>query len=168
MRLKILSWNIWVDGKFDQIAGFLKTANADIIGLQEAQTDDPELNVVGFLNGLGYKHVFAPVQKFWGEKNWHDGPAIISKYDIVSSKIYMLSETKPRTAVRADIKIGDKILHVFSTHLVHTHQQESELQNGQTENLIKLLPYDRTIVVGDFNAIPGSATIEAMAKVMVD
>lgn len=41
MILKILSWNIWIDGFFDQAAEFLEKSGADIIGLQEVVNDDP-------------------------------------------------------------------------------------------------------------------------------
>lgn len=62
MKIKILSWNIWVHAKLVEISGLLKEANADIIGLQEVQADDPERDVIGFLKGLGYEYVFAPIQ----------------------------------------------------------------------------------------------------------
>lgn len=168
MRLKILSWNIWVDGKFDQIAGFLKTANADVIGLQEVEANDLQLDIVGFLKSLGYEHVFAPVRKVFGEEIWNDGPAVFSKYGIIDSKTYLLSKTDGRVAVKADIKIDDKVLHVFSTHLKHSHQQPSEVQELQVKNLIKVLPKEKTIVMGDFNATPDSAAIKEMTKIMID
>lgn len=168
MQLKILSWNIWVDGKFDQIADFLKTANADIIGLQEVEANDTQLDIIGFLASLGYEHVFAPVHKKFGEEIWNDGPAIFSKYKIIGAKTYMLSETDGRAAIKADIQIGNKTLHFFSTHLKHTHQQPSELQELQVKNLIKVLPKEKTIVMGDFNATPESVAIKAMTKIMID
>ncbi|MDO8667929.1 MAG: endonuclease/exonuclease/phosphatase family protein [bacterium] len=168
MRLKILSWNIWVDGKFDQIAGFLKTAKADIIGLQEVEVNDLQLDIIGFLKSLGYEYVFAPVRKVFGEEIWNDGPAIFSKYKMIDTKTYLLSETDGRAAIKADIKIENKILHVFCTHLKHTHQQPSELQELQIKTLIKVLPKEKTIVMGDFNAMPDSAAIKAMTKIMID
>lgn len=54
MILKIFSWNIWIDGYFDQVSGFLKKSNADIIGLQEVKGNDPRRDTIGFLNKLGY------------------------------------------------------------------------------------------------------------------
>lgn len=168
MKLKILSWNIWVFGHFDQITSFLKEQNADIIALQEVQEDDPEREVVKYLADLGYNHVFAPVAKEWGGKVWNDGPAIFSKYPIVGSETFILSEESSRAAIRADIQLEDKILHVFSTHLVHTHQEPSEIQEHQVENIIKELPGERTVVMGDFNATPDSVGIKRMCEVLVD
>jgi len=167
MRLKILSWNIWIDGYFDQIVDSLKNSNADIIGLQEVQTDDPGRNVIGFLTKLGYSHVFAPVPKT-GKRKVNDGPAVFSRHSIFSSETYTLSETNSRMAVRADVQVGTEVLHVFSTHLLHTHQQHSDVQNEQVENLIKLLPHERTIVMGDFNATPDSEVIRSVRSVLND
>jgi endonuclease/exonuclease/phosphatase family metal-dependent hydrolase len=165
MKLKILSWNIWIDGHFGQIADFLKNCDADIIGLQEVQADDPERGVIGFLERLGYQHVFAPVREEWGGKIWNEGPAIFSKHKILNPEIYDLPGN--RKAVGADIQIGGKILHVFNTHLVHTHQQESKVQNEQVENLIKVLPSEWVIVMGDFNATPDSTVIRKMQSILV-
>jgi len=168
MRIKILSWNLWTEGKFNLIADFLKTADADIVGLQEVLDDDPQRNVIGLLKGLGYEGVFAPARKEVGKEIWNDGPAIFSKLKIVETKTYMLSEISGRAAVKADVQIGNKIIHIFNTHLKHTHQQETELQNLQAENLIKILPKENTILMGDFNATPGSSVIKEMAEIMVD
>lgn len=167
MKLKILSWNIWVDGYFDQISDFLKKSDADIIGLQEVKENDPGRDVVGYLTGLGYEHVFAPRQTH-RRTGVRFGPAVFSRYKIESKKVHSLSKKEERVAVQANIRVNNQILHVFSTHLFHPHQQESEVQNQQAENLIRLLPKKNTIVMGDFNATPESLTIKNMQKVLVD
>lgn len=168
MSLKILCWNIWIDGYFDQISDFLNKSNADIIGLQEVKDDDPKLDVISYLSKLGYHHAFAPIEKRWGEDIYRDGPAIFSKYDILKTKTYVLSKIDSRVGLRADIQVKDKILHVFSTHIVHTHQKESIIQTEQVSNLIKALPNNLTIVMGDFNATPNSQTIKKMKEFLVD
>lgn len=167
MILKILSWNIWIDGYFDQISDFLKKSDADIIGLQEVKENDPERDVIGYLSSLGYKHVFAPRQ-IHKRTGVHFGPAVFSKYKIESSRVHSLSKKEDRVAVQVNIRVDNQILHVFSMHLSHTHQQESEIQIEQGLNLIKLLPNKNTIVMGDFNATPESLTIKNMQKVLVD
>ena len=91
MQVKILSWNIWIDSYFDQIKEFLKSSQADVIGLQEVREDDPSRETIKYLNSLGYQQVFAPTEKDWGEKVWSDGPAVFTNYDIASSKKYILS-----------------------------------------------------------------------------
>lgn len=168
MSIKILSWNIWINGDFKQIANFLDKENADIIGLQEVKDDDSERPVIEYLRDLGYEFLFTPVKKVWHEKAFFDGPAIFSKYKIKSHETYFLSEKETRAAIRADIQVEDKILHVFNTHLMHTHQYDSEIQNEQASNLVKLLPKNHTIVMGDFNAAPSSELIKKMQKVLID
>lgn len=168
MKLKVLSWNIWIDGYFGQAADFLKMSQADIIGLQEVVNDDPNRNVFKILEGIGYESAFGYAEHSWGGKVYKDGPVIFSKYKIVKRGTHTLSEKDPRAAVQADIVAGHKILHVLSTHLLHTHQKDSEEQNIQARNLIGILPKQRTILMGDFNATPESYTIKKMRGVLVD
>ncbi|MBU6323341.1 endonuclease/exonuclease/phosphatase family protein [Patescibacteria group bacterium] len=168
MELKILSWNIWIDGHFEDIKAFLASADADIIGLQEVKDDDPERDVIGFLSGLGYAHVFAPAKKSWGGHVYRDGPAVFSRLPVLKSETHLLSERDERAAARADIQAGKRVLHVFSTHLVHTHQKESEVQAAQAEKLLSLLPAADTILMGDFNATPESGTIRRMKETLTD
>jgi endonuclease/exonuclease/phosphatase family metal-dependent hydrolase len=167
-QLKILSWNIWIDGHFDQITEFIKRADADIVGLQEVKDDDSSRDTIGFMTGLGYQYVFGPVKKGRVGKMKNDGPAIFSKYPIRDSHIFNLSDVYNRVAVRADIEVGEKVIHVFCTHLLHTHQKQSEAQEIQVDNLIKVLPTEQTIVMGDFNATPEMYSINSMRKVLID
>lgn len=168
MQIKILSWNIWIDSHFELVKEFLKNADADIIGLQEVREDDPSRETVKYLKSLGYQHVFAPIAKTWGGNVWNDGPAIFSKYEIITSKKYMLSDEDSRAAAQADIKVGDETLHVFSTHLTHTHQQDSAVQLQQVEELLKHILPESSILMGDFNAIPSSQTIQKVRELLVD
>ena len=167
MDLKILSWNIWITGNFDQITDLLAKADAAIIGLQEVEADAPERDVIGFLTKLGYEHVFAPVPKT-GKRDVNDGPALFSRIGLKNPEIHTLSKEGSRCAASADIDVGGKTLRVFSTHLLHTHQKYPEVQIEQTENLIQLLPKEKTILMGDFNATPDSPVILRMRSVLND
>ncbi|MDO8482793.1 MAG: endonuclease/exonuclease/phosphatase family protein [bacterium] len=167
MQLKILSWNIWCDGNFAQIAEFLRSSNADIIGLQEVVPEDTERDVTGFLTGLGYNHVFSAAMEIRSD-GIKMGNAIFSKYPIIATKTHILSDEKRRVAVEADITIGASTLKVFSLHTLHTHQKESDILNLQVENLISVLPKDRLVVMGDFNATPDTVPIKRMREVLVD
>lgn len=168
MKLSILSWNIWVDGYFEEITRFIKDSNADIVCLQEVKDNDPERDVINYLEKLGYSYAFASTLQTWDGKKYKHGPAVFSKYSIKNSRTYMLSEENVRVAVRADIKIGTQTLHVFSTHLIHTHQKPSKIQEEQSRNLIELIPNNRTILAGDFNATSESVSIRLLKGILVD
>ncbi len=166
MQLKILSWNIWWDCYFDQVTDFLGFFDADIIGLQEVLPEDKNRDVIDYLTKLGYQHIFSPVVDIQSFKKEAVGNAIFSKYDILMNKTHVLSDLDSRIAIEANIKIENKTLNVFNTHLLHTHQEPSEIQDLQVDNLIHILPAENTIVMGDFNATPKSNAIKKMNKVL--
>ena len=167
--MKILSWNIWVDCHFDQLKEFLQTTDADVISLQEVKDDDSERDVIGYLTKLGYNHFFARTEQVWDGKVYRHGPAIFSKFPIVHSEKIQLEEgDDERAAAYVQIDVNGTILHIFSTHLIHTHQKPSSQQEAQTEKLIKNLPAENVIVMGDFNATPESKSIQKMTKLLVD
>jgi len=168
MKLKVLSWNIWIDGYFDQVANFLRKSQADIIGLQEVVDDDPKRDIIKILDKEGYESYFGSAEHSWDGKVYRDGPAIFSKHKITKTETHVLSKEDKRVAVQADIVVGEKTLHVFSTHLIHTHQKRGEEQDIQVSNLIKKLPTEHTILMGDFNATPESSVIRSVNKVLID
>ncbi len=169
MKVKLLSWNIWIDGNFEEIKKFLKDFDADIVGLQEVLPEEPHKDIISFMKSLGYVRAISKDRPFLKDKETMIiSNAIFSKYEILRTENYTLSEVEKRRAVRADIKVGWTILHAFSTHLKHTHQEPSELQTQQAEHLISVLPKDPTIVMGDFNALPGSETIKKMTDVVIN
>lgn len=168
MQLKVLSWNIWTDGNFGEVLDFLKGANADIIGLQEVVSDDQKRDVIGFLKSLGYHYVFAPIRKEWGDHVYNDGPAVFAKNKILKSETFILSTSESRAAAKAEVQIGTETLSVFSTHLVHTHQQQSDIQEEQATNLIKLIPQENAILMGDFNAEPSSSAIKIISDSLIN
>src|SRR4030042_4344949 len=168
MKIKGLSWNIWVDGYFDQITDFIDKAGANIIGLQEVKDNGSGENIIKHLNNLGYHHVFAPAEYTWDNRTYFFGPAVFSRYPIKSSEAFDLHREDSRAAIKADIKINGRLLHIFSIHLIHTHQQPSEIQEKEVENLIKVLPPEHAVVMGDFNATPDSNPIQKMKSVITD
>lgn len=168
MKLKIVSWNIWVDCDFAKVKDFLREADADIACLQEVKNDDTERDIISYMQTLGYTHVFASVTVFFGDEPHNFGPAIFSKYPIKKSDIYHLSEIDDRAMVQADIEVNNTILHVFTTHLLHTHQQSSLIQEAQATALLQVLPAERVLVMGDFNATPESITIQKIKNVLTD
>ncbi|MFA5886717.1 MAG: endonuclease/exonuclease/phosphatase family protein [Patescibacteria group bacterium] len=180
MKLKVISWNIWCGTHLDEVIVFLKSAEADIIALQEA-TEDERGNIADVIaKELGYECVhaiemkiplrFLPGYKSDDKGSKKFGPAILSKYKIISSQIHELSYADDfrRLVIAADIKIGSEILSIFSIHLKHTHQQPSVLQDQEVENLLGFLPAKKVIVMGDFNSLPDSSVIKKMSRTLQD
>ena len=169
MTLKILSWNIWEGKYLTSVIGFLKKSDADIIGLQEViQEKGGKENIAELIaSKLNYKFVYATASQIEKDgKTVDKGEAILSKHKIVGNKTHILSQTERRIAIEADIKVKNTILHVFNLHLIHTHQRPSDIQSLQVENLVRILPIEATILMGDFNAIPQSAAIKRVSKVL--
>jgi endonuclease/exonuclease/phosphatase family metal-dependent hydrolase len=176
MKLKILSWNIWCGVHLEKVIQFLQKADADIIALQEVCID--ERGNIGEIiaKKLKYKYTSAitmdiPVKYILGY-NKNDkriikfGTAILSKHKIINSKIYNLYQNPDRTAIQADIKINNKILHTFSIHLTHSHQKPSKLQEKQIDNLINILPEKDVVVMGDFNNSEQSQALKKISKIL--
>lgn len=169
MQVKILSWNIWVDNHFNQIKDFLQKSDADIIGLQEVMENDPSRDIVKYLERIGFNYVFTPITKNWDGEIWSFGPAIFTKHQIVSRNKFMLTEKEDsRALVQADIKINNRVVHVFCTHLTHTHQKNSDLQLQQAKELLAHIPDKNSLLMGDFNALPDSKTIAKVKEVLID
>ena len=168
MRLKILSWNIWFYGNLPKVNEFLENFGADILGLQEVMRFDDKLQISKILTEkLGYKFVYAPAFQYPIKGRLTEvGNAIFSKYPIISHKVHNLSDEENRVAVQADIQIDDKILHAVSTHLLHTHQKPSKLQEMQAKNLTEVLPKEKTVLLGDFNALPDSGAVNIISDVL--
>lgn len=138
------------------------------MGLQEVMSNDPSRDIVRLLSGLGYHHVVAPALTLADGRVMCN--AVFSKYPIVQSEVHALSADPYRNAVQADIRVGagNSDLHVFSTHLLHTHQKPSDIQISQVEKLISVVPASRALVMGDFNATADSTVIRKMRSALVD
>ncbi|HWY80081.1 MAG TPA: endonuclease/exonuclease/phosphatase family protein [Candidatus Sulfotelmatobacter sp.] len=166
MSLKILSWNIWFDSNLNNVNTFLENINADIIGLQEVMRKDNKIQLSDSLF-KEYQFVYAPAFQITKNGKTVDvGNAILSRYPILEYKIHNLSQTDNRIAIEATIKVNNKILQVVCTHLVHTHQQASQIQDIQAENLVKILSETNSILVGDFNALPESNAVKTISKIL--
>ncbi len=167
MKLKIISWNIWCDGNFQEMCEFFEVAKADVIALQEVAAEDKTRDVVSYLKNMGYEYVYCPV--FQVKKDGRMvGNAIFSKHKILASTIHELSDTNNRKCISADIQAGNTILHIFSVHLLHAHMQASEPQELQAQNLLKVVPPENSIVMGDLNALPESEAFKIISKTLTN
>lgn len=168
MKINVLSWNVWVQGNFDEIASFLDAHPADVIALQEVKDDDPGRDVISYLATKGYHHVFAPIEKVWKGKVFRDGPALFSKFPILESEKIMLSQEESRMAIRAVLDLGGQTLTVLSTHLFHAHLEPSDIQDQQATRLLEAVPKERAVVLGDFNGTPDTPMIATIRSTLTD
>ena len=178
MILKVLSWNIWHGKYLDKIIEFIKKNDPDIIALQEVNESDVLENIAKQIAGkLNYKYVFcSAIETDRHETKYRMGNAILSKFEIAKSNCHFLSsnemykgnaETEPRVALEATVKIDGQTLRVISVHLAYSPGfRSSEMRNLQVQNLIKLLPGEKTILMGDFNSHPDGEAVIEVSKLM--
>lgn len=164
MDIKLLSWNIWGGIFLPEVTEFLKSANADIIALQEVEETDEFVNTASILSEtLDYEFVYArSMQYTFRDKTAFRGNAILSRLHIAGSRSHELSHENPRTAMLADIAVNDTVIHAASVHLIHSEEQPSPLQEEQVRTLLSVIPKEKMIVMGDFNAIPESSAVSLM------
>jgi endonuclease/exonuclease/phosphatase family metal-dependent hydrolase len=168
MILKVTSWNIWFGKHYHDIAKHLKNVDADVIGLQEVIQDlDGKHNTAeNIAKELGYHWKYEETVQFPYEGrtiSW--GNAILSKHKILNTKLHDLTKGDERkTALEATLEIADKQLTIVSTHFTHTHQQASEVQEHEAKSLLSVVPNELAIVMGDFNALPDSKTIQIITE----
>jgi len=170
MDIKLVSWNIWRGVFLPKVTEFLKSSHADIIALQEVEETDEYINTASVLSEtLDYEYVYARSMAYEidGVMRYF-GNAILSKHHIAGSRSHILSDDQSRSAIQADIAVNDSVLHVVSVHLVHSHQQPSPIQEQQVKNLVSVVPKENTIIMGDFNSLPESKTIELMTSSFTD
>lgn len=168
MVIKVVSWNIWFGKHYHEISKHLQVAEADIIALQEViqELDGKQNTAENLAKELGYHWKYEETMQLEYEGrmvSW--GNAILSKHKILSTQFHELSTGDDRrTALQALIEIDGKEISVTSTHIVHTHQQPSALQEEQVKTLFETLPTENAIVMGDFNALPESNAVKFMSE----
>ena len=181
MQLKVVSWNIFGGRKLPEIIQCLREANPDIIGLQEVLQDEggANNNAKAIADVLGYTYTYETttllipsishlLEKHGIEKNMEWGNAILSRYPISHRNSHVLSRERKRTALEATVEINGKSLHIFSTHLVYALTQSSEIQITQAQNLLKVLPKENGLVMGNFNVTPDNKIINDIESIMVN
>ncbi len=178
MTLKIVSWNIWGGQYLTEIIKTLREADADVIGLQEViQDTDGKNNIAkAIAEELGYNFVFVPNYKVETSRLFKElesktveiGNSILSKRKINSFGMHQISDDKKRTVIEAQVTFGKKAVHLFSAHLVHTHQQESADQNQQARNLLELIPAENSILMADVNATPNTDCLKILSGILID
>lgn len=177
--IKLLTYNvhscIGSDRKLDpgRIAAVIAETEADIIALQEVDVGRRRTD------GIDQAHVIASLLKM--QAHFHPalsvaeeqyGDAIITALPtgaVKSGPLPSIGET--RGALSVEITVGDRKLLVVNTHLglrgrERIRQMTTLLNSGWLHGTSEMsLP---TVLCGDFNAIPSSATYRLAARLLKD
>lgn len=172
-ELRVVSYNIrhgeGMDRKLDleRTAGVLKALEPDFVALQEVDKNAArsgkvdEAAVLG--KALGMHHAFGKFMDFQGGEY---GLAVLSRFPILETHVHRLPDgAEPRVVVEVVTQPGGSgsKLSIGSIHLDWTKE---ELRVAQITALEKALGERKHpfVLVGDFNAQPGSETMEFVAR----
>lgn len=179
MKLKALSWNIWQGKNLKEVTETIRDINPDIIGLLEVDEGITTNNAETIGRELGYNCVYyRTFEKNRDGQHYLQGNAILTKSNITEKSLSWLnrdivfdgtSKTEPRAVVIAKTTIGGLSLNICVTHLAHIHNfKESQIQAIQTEELLKNVPSEHSILMGDFNALPNSTVVKNIEEKLVN
>lgn len=188
---RILSYNVWntnpsadVYGyakrwkqyakRMDHLAGFVRGADADIVGFQEVRYDselgnEGEHAQVQHLAGRlpGYQYVYQPAMAYLNRdrpyERIEEGPAVFSRHPIVQTDYLLLSrdpndpnDSHQRLCLHAAVDVpGWGLVDVYVTHL-------SLSERSREKTMVEIWKYMRSgkgktqVLLGDLNAEPQS------------
>lgn len=174
--LRVLSYNIHhanppshpdkID--LDAIAKVIQESRADLVGLQEIDVhtlrSGKALNQAVELGKMTDMHVY--FSKGIDYQGGEYGTVILSKFPIKESRRYELPNledvnAEPRTLAVVTVEVGEKELKFANTHLDYTNAENNLLQAQRIVEIFESEPLP-VIMVGDFNAVPESASIQLL------
>lgn len=174
--VKIMSYNIHhgadaaEKNTLDSMGAFISRSGADIVCLQEVDSVCKRSGNIDQTAALAaaarMQGVFACHFPF---ENGAYGNALISRYPIVSTKVYRLpideSAHHSSTAMlTADIKVSDSLtICVAVVHLDYRSQHSRVNQAGQILRFLDGVKHP-VILAGDMNGTPGSPEIEELTR----
>jgi endonuclease/exonuclease/phosphatase family metal-dependent hydrolase len=173
--LRVATYNIHkcrgLDGKVrpGRIIDVLGRIDADIVALQEVlciEGGSPDADQARFISQeLGYEFAFGHNCHMMGGSY---GNLLLTRFPIHVSQNYDISFAtpvrtrvrEPRGCLRADVRLGESLLHVFNIHLgtgyFERHQQAQRLLS---DSILSREVSGPRIVLGDFNEwIRGAAS----------
>lgn len=184
--INVASWNIWIHGPrdFKGMAGLIKKNKIDIIAIQEAgifYDQKPPLNIAEKIaENLNFNFVFYPSIDVRSDpkRRYIIGNAILSRFPILQSDFYPLgpeieydgtSRTEPRILVFAKIKVKDKLINFYTTHLQFSvNCGTTDIRLNQVKKILSLIQkIQPAILTGDFNVPCQAEEIKRIEKVLV-
>ncbi len=173
-RVRIVSWNvhamIGTDGRHDpeRIARVVEELGADVIGLQEvgapalpAGVEDPAAllgALTGLMSAFGRTMHHRP-----GQPGFPYGNAVLSRHPIQAVRNYDLSVPgrEPRGCVRADVELGNAVVHFFAAHLgLHWRERRRQAAQLLSADILRDAALAHPLVlVGDFNSLSNRSAV---------
>lgn len=182
MKLSVLQWNTWYNEDIHNVSKLLAELNPDVICLQELTIGYPDQTVVDtpahIAQALGYHayHAEVPIESTDGSKiTLANG--IFSRFPIVDKRFVWINEPKQgggyndeyRVYVEVGIDIGEKVLHVGTTHMSYTHRFEATPEKtAETNRLLAELEKQSAnfVFTGDLNMPPETAGIKSILNML--
>lgn len=153
--LRLVSYNIHGgvgrDRRFNEkrILEVLREIDADVVALQEVESDDG-LDMLKWLAAELGCHAVAGATLV--RHDGHYGNGLLARCPIRESSLFDLSwrGREPRGAISADVECDGRTLHVVATHLGLRPAERRE-QVTRLINLFRQRPNDHGVLLGDLN-----------------
>lgn len=160
-----------IEDRLDRIGSIIRTHNPDVVCLSETMTESGfcDVNqVVSLAEKSGLKHWAFGENYNFGLPFLRvvGGNAVLSRYPVNSIENVSLAGRQPfyvtknnRRALLAGVACPEGTLRVWSVH-----NDSFDMQNNlkQTTQILKHRDTPGSVIAGDFNAPPGSASIQAL------
>jgi endonuclease/exonuclease/phosphatase family metal-dependent hydrolase len=172
LRLRVMTYNIHHGRGADdainlqRVADVINRANVDIVALQEVDVRTRRSGGVHQLAELArLTNMHARFGKGRDFEGGDYGQAILSRRPIASLEVHSLppaNDADRRVAIDARIpgNARQPDVRIVGTHLHHVSE---DFRAAQAKRLIEILGDDPTVILtGDFNAIPGSPTMNLL------
>lgn len=171
--LRVLSYNVHhgegTDGKADlrRLAKLIRDADPDLVALQEVDHKAKRTGGVDQTAELarltGLYGTFGKAIDFQGGEY---GQAILSRFPLGATTIHKLPgdpKAEQRIAFELRVMVRDRELSFVSTHLDHQNAKVRQQQAAKLNEVLTSSEVPR-ILVGDLNATPDSAVLEALRQ----
>lgn len=176
LRVRLLTYNIHhgegVDGKLDleRIAKVITSVSPDLVALQEV---DQKVERTGSVDQPAELARLTEMHVVFGAnlalQGGHYGNAVLSRNPILRWDNHLLPNIaagEQRGVLEAELKLSstDEPLLLFATHLDHRRADRERLESANAINaLADKHPDCLALLAGDFNDVPDSKTLEALA-----
>lgn len=169
--LRVLHWNVQQGyttsgaNNYDLVVDWVIKMKPDVISFNEIMHyDSPSADMIKIISDklnakTGETWNYKWIQK-WGATSG-EGEAVMSRLPFVSTATHLLSYQ--RSVAEAMVMVNGRPINVFSTHLDHTSTSYRLTQISELKPWTGTFAQQR-IIMGDFNAWPGTSEYSEMTK----